>query len=152
WESAWRASGSTALGLVPGNYPVDYLPRPGFSRPPPDTNVVTPDAIESVTNFYSYEGEPQRGSLMVRLLPLEVTSGTNRGQWRLADEIDSAWADSGVVLSNLPAGSHLVEFKAVTGFVTPASRQVSVSAGTSAGYVATYLLAEPSPEVNPVEV
>src|SRR5262249_23599059 len=27
WESAWRASGSTAIGLVPGNYPVDYLPR-----------------------------------------------------------------------------------------------------------------------------
>ena len=62
------------------------------------------------------------------------------------------WYDGGMVLSNLAAGSYIVEFKQVEGFATPAPRVLSVVAGRSATYEATYLIAPPAPGVGPSEL
>src|SRR5439155_11660280 len=130
WETRWRDSGSVAEGLVPGNYPVEFFPRAGFGRPPMATNVITAGATESRTNFYSFDGDPPPlGALSITIFPSALTTGTNRGQWRVRGDSGGAWYDGGVVLSNLAAGSYIVEFKQVDGFATPAPRVLSVVAG-----------------------
>jgi hypothetical protein len=149
WETTWRDGGSTASGLVPGNYAIEFIPRVGCTEPAGDINVITVGASVTNTYFYSCAGNPPLGALGMTLLPAEVTAGTNRGQWRLQSDSATNWHDSGVILSGLPAGSHVVEFKTMEGFESPVAREVLVLANKTVTYEATYFLATPAPGAPP---
>ncbi len=85
WETEWRSSEDIATGLVPGEHPVEFIPRGGFITPEV-TNVLIYAGFNALTNTYSTNGVAEYGALSVNLSPAEVQSGTNRGQWRLQAE------------------------------------------------------------------
>jgi len=82
-------------------------------------------------------GTPSYGSLTVNLAP--AAAG---GQWRLQG--DTNWQSSGFTYSNLNSGNQIVEFKSVSGYDTPATRQVYVADSQVNTISATYLVDIPS--------
>ena len=63
----------------------------------------------------------ESGSLQVNLTPQEAIDAG--AQWKVDG---SAWQNSGVTISGLSVGDHLVEFKAVTGWNEPANLTVPI--------------------------
>jgi len=149
WETEWRSSGDTATGLVPGEHPIEFIPRSGFSTPAV-TNFVVNVGFNSLTNSYSTNGVATAGALVVSLAPAEIQSGTNQGQWRLQGEFGTNWFDSGALLQNIPVGFHIAEFKSINGYETPAPRVLSVIAGLTNYGQASYLAALPATGAGPV--
>ncbi len=76
---------------------------------------------------------PTTGSVTVTLGPAgAVTAGA---QWRVGA---GAWQNSGAVLGGVATGSATVNFKAVTGWNTPADQVVTVAVGSVATATGTY--------------
>ena len=150
WETAWRNSWDIISGLPSGNYPVEFKPVAGFLAPPVTTNPVTTGALTLVTNVYAATGTAQYGSLGVTVQPPAVAGATDvnlRGQWRLQG--DTNWHDSGFTYSSVIAGSQIVEFKTISGWVRPAPRMVLVGANQGNVISATYLVAPVSGATQP---
>jgi hypothetical protein len=91
----------------------------GSSLGSPNSAVVTildtnsPASSNSVTqNPFPSQLPPHSGRLSITLMPMNCN-----GQWRLLRE--TAWRNSGDVVSNLAAGNYEVEFKPAAGFVHP---------------------------------
>jgi hypothetical protein len=145
WETAWRNGRDIISGLPSGNYPVEFKPVAGFLQPSITTNPVTAGALTLVTNIYGVTASPQFGSLKVNIQPPPVAGAldvNSRGQWHLQG--DTCWRDSGFTYSNLVAGSQIVEFKTISGWVRPTSRVVLVGANQGNSISATYLVAPAS--------
>ena len=74
------------------------------------------------------------GALSVTFLPTAVVPAGARWQ------VDGgAWQNSGATVSNLSVGTHTVSFSAVTGWTSPDSQPVSVSANATASVTGTYV-------------
>ncbi len=144
WEDAWRESGSTLSNLAAGEHRVQFMPRQGYRPPGEWTLTITQGTHRAVTTNYAFDGiiNPPRGALTFTLLPGPVATATNpaaRGQWRLPGYSDNNWRNSGEALSNIPAGAHWVEFKAIPGeYLPPSPQLVLVAAGTLVTYEAGY--------------
>jgi hypothetical protein len=150
WETEWRSSGDLATGLVPGEHPIEFIPRSGFVTPE-ITNLMVNVGFNTLTNTYATNGgAAELGALSVNLSPAEIQAGTNRGQWRLQGEFGPNWYDSGAVLPNIPVGFHIAEFKTIAGYETPASRVLSVIAGRTNYGQANYAVALPAAGAGPV--
>lgn len=143
-ETEWRISGETAGNLTNGLRVIDYLPVSGFIRPPSETvevtseNIMPPDRLNATTGKIielerTYFGTltPGSGSLTVRLKPdLIAAPGvevTKRAQWRLLGETNEDWKDSGVEVTGLPPGNHVVECKPIAGRETPSTISIAVA-------------------------
>jgi hypothetical protein len=125
WETRWHDSGETISGLVPGNYPTVFLPRSGYLAPQDTVFTIAPGVNEVMTEHY-LGVDAGAGNLSMTLLPDAVNHWFEPGRWRLQGSVTGGWLESGVVLTNLPAGTHLVEFKSVPGFAAPAPQWVPV--------------------------
>jgi len=150
WETAWRNSGDTLIGLPSANYPVEFKPVGGYATPNGTTNPVVSGSLTSVTNTYSPTGAPQNGALTVSILPTAVAThpvAGFRGQWRLQG--DAIWRDSGFTYPVVPAGNQLVEFKSLSDWATPASRVVVVGADQDNATSGIYLIADASNATSP---
>jgi hypothetical protein len=76
------------------------------------------------------------GNLKVTIAPSQaVTAGV---QWRLDA---GAWNASGTTLKNLTKTTHTVDFKAVTGWITPAPFSVTLSGNGTTSSTGTYIQA-----------
>jgi hypothetical protein len=64
------------------------------------------------------------GSLSVKLKPTAISSG--KGRWRVAGK---SWKKSGGTVGNLLPGKRKIQFKPVSGWVTPKLRTVVISPG-----------------------
>ncbi len=74
------------------------------------------------------------GSLRVTLAPSQAVSAG--AQWR----VDGGnWKNSGAAVNNLSNGSHQVTFKAVSGWLTPAALNVTITNGTTTTVTSTYV-------------
>jgi len=142
-ELFWRDSGALVSGLIPTNYVVEFKSIPNYYDLLDLSLSVAGGQVTTSTNHYVQSFFPQTGQLTVVIDPPSVAANflsNLRGQWHLAGETN--WHDSGVVISNLNAGGQTVEFKDVSDFVRPLSREVTVHGG--AGVVdqiqASYLL------------
>ncbi|MCL4181494.1 MAG: hypothetical protein KJ072_27620 [Verrucomicrobia bacterium] len=150
WETAWRPSGSALLGLVAGNYDLEFRPVPDFLQP---GNLVVPvsgGSLVTVTNVYDRTLTPAVGSLRVILEPSALATAANeveRAQWRLRGE--SFWRNSAEVIATLPVGEHVIEFKSVNGYETPRPRVASVVPNQLTEWAVTYWLASVSPGTGP---
>ena len=139
-EHRWRASGDTANGLVHGSRVIEFRPVPGYLQPGTDTvNVTSAGQVAD----YEYYSTPSAGTggILVVLKPDTLAQASNvadRAQWRLLGE--TAWRESGPVgaASSLPAGSYLVECKAVSGYSTPVLVNVAVSSGQTVNPTIVY--------------
>ncbi|MDZ4405030.1 LamG-like jellyroll fold domain-containing protein [Prosthecobacter sp.] len=137
-EHRWRASGETATGLVHGSRVIEFRPVPGYLQPGTDSVNVT--AAGQVAD-YEYYATPSAGSggIHMVLKPdtlAQAVNETDRGQWRLLGE--TTWRDSATTASSLPAGSYLVECKAVSGYSTPVLVNIVVSSGQTVNPTIVY--------------
>lgn len=74
--------------------------------------------------FSVTSGPVQTGAVQVSIIPQEVV--INGAQWRVDG---GAFQASGTVISGLSVGSHYIEFSQVSGWTTPASQTITVTAG-----------------------
>jgi len=73
------------------------------------------------------------GSLKVRINPKSaVTAGA---RWKVDN---GTWKKSGATISGLPAGTHSIAFKAISGWITPAKQNVTIVDGETALAMGTY--------------
>ena len=142
WEAAWHNRGDTITALPQGNYPVQFSPVAGFIAPATTTNVVLAGSFTVVTNQYAVSGQVSFGALSVDIQPSSLafsSDPSSQAQWQLQG--DTNWYDSDFVLTNLVAGNHIIVFKEVAGWVTPAPRVVYVGANEQNSIAVTYLVA-----------
>jgi hypothetical protein len=144
WEAAWKDGGNVVTGLVAGNYEIEFKAVSGYIQPPPVTVVVETNVLTSQTNYYVATQTPQLGALRVILKPDSVM---NDAFWRRQGE--TTWHSGGETVSNLNAGTHLVEFSPLTGRSTPASRAAEVAPNQLNSLEVTYLLSETAPGTPP---
>jgi hypothetical protein len=144
WETKWRDGGEIATHLTPGEYPVVFLPRSGFLAPDSATYFIGPNAHESFTERYIPIATTKSGSLSLTLLPFHVTQGVQRGQWRPQGNVNAPWLDSGAVVSDLPVGFHIVEFKSLAGFIAPQPMLIQVIPDQTIVRKASYLSSPPT--------
>jgi uncharacterized repeat protein (TIGR02543 family) len=78
------------------------------------------------------------GSLAISISPAAAVA--DGAQWRRTGT--STWLNSGATESDVPTGSHTVEFKAVSGWTSPVSVSVTVSVDQTATATGTYVQAE----------
>ena len=63
------------------------------------------------------------GSILVSIVPQEAAEAG--GQWRVLGE--NIWRNSGTSKSNLQFGTYTIEFKEVSGWITPPNKSVTLS-------------------------
>jgi hypothetical protein len=151
WEPEWRAAGAIYGPLEKGLFPVEFMPRDGYQAlEPVDLSVSEgPISVPSFfqTNYVAIPVPDQKfGSLRVNLVFLD-SSPTAHGRWRLRDRVDDQWHAGGATLSHVLAGPHVIEFEAVSHYVTPGPRIVKVQTGPDIRTVLTagYQPMEPVP-------
>ncbi len=81
----------------------------------------------------TYTPPPETGSLKVTISPSEVVSAG--AQWSVDG---GAWQDSNSTVGSLSVGSHTLSFKDVTGWTKPDSQTVTISAGVTTEFPASY--------------
>jgi hypothetical protein len=89
--------------------------------------------------FTVVNAPPNTGSLTVNLSPSGAVSAG--AQWRVDG---GAYHNSGDALIGLTPGSHIVSFKAVSGYLKPADEAVSVYAGANTTATGSYTAETPS--------
>ncbi|MEM6793966.1 MAG: LamG-like jellyroll fold domain-containing protein [Acidobacteriota bacterium] len=130
-SDAWRSSGETTFAL-PGAGAVVFEPLDGWRTPPPaafEARLGGPLALEGIYR------SPGDGRLRVDLEPDSPALAGAR--WRLIDGPDPAWRGSGETLT-LPVGAYQLELGPALGFLTPATRPVTVELGELTAASVTY--------------
>jgi hypothetical protein len=142
WEFAWRNSGSTAVNLSAGDYPVEFRNIPGyFSIGLTNDPIITNGQTTVVTNYYypTYLlGSAASGSLTVNITP-GALSGTG---WQFFGE--TSWRAGGSTVAGLLPDTYLVAFEPLNGYATPPSLAVLVSNGMSVAVSGNYMAAPSS--------
>jgi len=131
-DGLWHDSGYTQGDLIVGNYAVRFSAVAGWDTPAEQQVQVNFAETTPVTGTYVQ----QRGSLIVQIVPPDAVAAG--AKWR----VDGGnWQDSGHLQSNLTVGSHTVEFKIVSGWISPADQivQINKDATTIAGGTYTEL-------------
>jgi uncharacterized repeat protein (TIGR03803 family) len=138
-ESAWRSSGDIVTGLAaPGSFPVEFESLVDFSTTPPVLQPAPAPAVATVVAggttvdpiAYPTTNSAETGSIEVVIKPDSVGNNPftgQRGQWRFAGE--SAWNDSGAIISNVPAGAYEVEFSPVPDYDQIPSENIQINTG-----------------------
>jgi len=84
---------------------------------------------------------PLSGSLQVTITPPAAVSAG--GKWQV--DGNGAWQETGATVTNLPVGNHIVSFKPVTSWRTPANQTVAVASGAAATASAAYVPVNTTP-------
>ncbi|HXJ59557.1 MAG TPA: Ig-like domain-containing protein, partial [Verrucomicrobiae bacterium] len=148
-ELAWRApvSSTEPVSLAVGNYDLEFLPLTGWelAARTMQVTILSNRTIEVVNEYYRFGNSP-RGSLTVSFGPPDPELINNAG-WQLAEDASAGWLPSGATATNLSVGLHVVRFRTVRGWFTPAPVPVEVFEGTSTPPLTnSYLIAEPLPD------
>ncbi|MGJ8725865.1 MAG: cadherin-like beta sandwich domain-containing protein [Roseibacillus sp.] len=133
-EREWRASGTTAIGLTTGERQLEFRPVSGFIQPPTQVISVLSGQPPVVLDALYYESSfPGSSELSVHL------NSVAGAQWRLLDDEDTVWRNSGEVIQGLEPGTYLIESKEVLGWVAPKTREVTLSGSDSQSVSLTYV-------------
>jgi PKD repeat protein len=89
------------------------------------TLTVTDSASQTATDTVTVTVS-QPGALKITLDP--AASVTTGAQWNVDGGV---WQNSGATVSGLAAGTHTVNYKAVTGWTAPVSEQVTITSGAT---------------------
>jgi hypothetical protein len=118
----WQASGAT-VSLAAGSHTVSFNTTTGWNPPANQTFTISNGQSKSLIGTYTQ----QTGSLKVTISPQgAITAGA---QWNV-DGL--AWQASGSTVSNLILGSHLLAFRVISGWNTPAGQSVTITNGGTA--------------------
>ena len=98
-----------------------------------------PRLVNDRVDLGAYEYASTSGPLGRVSCTLEPEEAILQGaQWRMALTPDGEWQDSGAAVTGLAPGIYTVEFKNVTGWITPAARSVTLATDGSAVISARY--------------
>ena len=124
----WHDSGATLAALPVGPYTITFKGVSGWDRPADVPVTLVDGAHESRTGTYTR----QFGALTVVLDPAEVRT---EARWSINGD---TWHTSGETIDPLAAGNYTVQFNAVTGWVTPPERTVTVLKDQTTSITAAY--------------
>ena len=127
------ATGGTASGSGTANWSATVNLVSGANT----ITVVAKDNLSNSTTqsiTITYTPIAQTGSLQVTLTP---AGAINAGaQWQVDG---SAWQNSGATFPGLLVGTHTVTFSTISGYTTPASQVVTISANASTPVTGAYM-------------
>jgi hypothetical protein len=126
-DGTLQSSGATVSGLSVGSHTVSFGDVSGWTTPASQTVSVSANQTTSVTG--TYVAITQTGSL-------EVTLNAPGAQWAVDG---GTLQSSGATVSGLSVGSHTVSYSDVSGWATPASQTISVSANQTTSVTGTYV-------------
>jgi hypothetical protein len=116
----WWNSGVEITNIAPGRHTISYKPVVGCHEPGDESFIVLGDDYFYLTRYYNIG----IGSLKINLSPPEAVAAG--AQWR----VDAgAWQNSGAIVSNLSAFSHIVEYKALDEWAGPISEYILITEG-----------------------
>ncbi|HUW59515.1 MAG TPA: cytochrome c3 family protein [Candidatus Bathyarchaeia archaeon] len=130
---AYQDSGATVSGLSVGPHVVSFKTITGWTAPADQTVQIVDGQTTTATGTYTLI--VSTGALTVTLQPAQAIAAG--GQWRVGG---GAYRDSGVTVSGLSVGPHVVSFKAVTGWTTPVDQTVQIVDGQTTTATGTYTL------------
>lgn len=130
---AWRASGTSATALTPGNHQLEYSTLAGYQTPAAENISLPAGQTTTVARTYT------------ALASFSVTLTPSSAQWRLDG---GAWQASGATLTDLTLGTHTVDYSAVAGYLTPTSETVTLASGSNPPLARTYAVAPGSVTVS----
>lgn len=125
---ALENGGVTLTGVPAGSHTVTFTGVSGWVTPASTNVTVNLNQNTGVTGTYT-----QVGAVQVTINPAGAVGAG--AQWRLDG---GSLQNSGSTISNVSLGNHTVTFTAVSGWATPASQTVSVSANQTASASGTY--------------
>ncbi|MHC4544626.1 MAG: hypothetical protein ACYSYL_08880 [Planctomycetota bacterium] len=128
----WRDSGYTEPNLPVGSHTVEYKPITAWNEPNNQTAQIYHGQTTTISGTYVL----QRGALKVTILPQAAADAG--AQWRVDG---GPWQDSNDIVTGILVGSHTVEYKSLTGWITPVNKTVQIydaqTTTTSGTYIPT---------------
>jgi len=129
-DGAWQGSGATVSDLLAGSHTLAFSQVAGWVTPTNQTVIVSANSTKEAAGTYAV----QTGSLTVNISPAAAVDAG--AMW----QVDSQpFQSSGATVSGLSLGNHKVSFNTISGWTTPASQTVSVSANSVASATGTYV-------------
>jgi hypothetical protein len=124
---------TTGQALLPVFEHPDAVTCAAFS---PDGRTIVTGSADGKARQLSLEPlKMETGALVIYVSPAEaVTAGA---QWRRVGT--ARWFNSGETESNVPAGTHTIEFEEVAGWTVPASLVVTITAGQTTSASVAYV-------------
>lgn len=137
----WQSNGAEVVPEWNGSNNIFFSEVPGYTSPP----TAAINVVSGQVNEFSgaYVSNLPKGAIQMVLHP---TGAVEAGaQWRKVGT--DGWSDSGAVLGDLEAGSHLLEFRSASGWTSPSVQSVAVADGTTTIASAFYLPPAGAPHV-----
>jgi hypothetical protein len=126
---SWQSGGVTMTNLLIGTHTVAFSAVSGWVAPPPQTVTISSNQTTIVTGSYTQVV----GSIQVNISPTEAADAG--AQW----QVDGGpFHNSGTIISNLSAGSHIVTFSSLDSWAEPNSQTVSIAADQTTNITGTY--------------
>lgn len=116
----YRDSGVSVSGLTPGSHSVSYQRIDGWTRPATETVVLTNGVATTLTRTYI-----QQASVVVRFDDVATPEGA---AWRVNG---GNWMDSGMIVSNVDAGTNVLSYMPVAGWFEPPIESVTMVPGST---------------------
>ncbi|MEI6563275.1 MAG: LamG-like jellyroll fold domain-containing protein [bacterium] len=116
--AAWQNSGETMPGLSSGTHTVRYKPILGWTRPLSETIQLTNGVAVTFTRVYV-----EQATLIVTFDGLVIPP---LAAWKVNADV---WQQSGDVVSNLDAGSHIITYRPAPGYFEPQTEIVTLNPG-----------------------
>lgn len=115
-DASWRDSGTYYTNLPNGRYQIEFKPLSGWIAPTNRPFDLTSRGEIGMTFGYQSESTPPLTNLfIVQVFPAQVIGAG--AQWKFAG--DTSWHDIGPCYTNATVGTNFVEFKPVSGWLTP---------------------------------
>jgi hypothetical protein len=132
-----QTSGATVSNLSLSNHAVSFNSISGWTTPASQSISVSANLTATSSGTYVVI-PPQTGSVQVTISPAAaITAGAT---WQVDGGTPQS---SGTTVSNLSVSNHIVSFNSISGWRTPASQTVSVSANSTATASGTYVVIPP---------
>jgi hypothetical protein len=127
---AWQTNGGLVSGLTIGNHLLAFTNLPGWTTPTNQTVSVVPFQTTTATGNYLVPG-----AITATITP---AGATNAGaQWQLDG---GSFQNSGVMITNVAPGAHVISYLPVNGWSLPATQTVTVVAGQATNVSGVYLV------------
>ena len=146
-EQEWRNSGTAISGLTSGDRVVEFRAVSGFLAPSSETvAIVSGNPAVILNRSYTESDETRSGSLIVELKPSSSADTSRpvaaRAQWRLLGQSAGEWKNTGVEVTGLPPGNHVIECKPISGRSTPPPASAVITDGATQNFTLTYFEAD----------
>ena len=125
-NGTWNNSDLTLQNISVGAHKIYFKAISGWTEPPVKDIQVFTNTPTTTPGNYTQIITPQYGSVNVTITPQEAI--TANALWNIDG---GAWQSSGVTLSNIAVGNHDINFKAITGWTTPNSEPIAISANNT---------------------